>query len=453
MSNNTGPATLKQMIKNLMFFDQKVLFTKYPFLKNKYFIAVLIIVSVFLLMLLFFGGSNSAGSIPTYTVKRNNFLVTISESGEIKAQNSISISAPRVRGTLKIVYLVPEGTYIKPGELVAKFDPTEAMTRLRETQADLEIAESNKEKLIANQKSDMAKMDSDLKSAELSYELSKLNLEQMKFEAEAKRREAQLQHQKNELSFLQTKQSFESRKIIQQTEMNNMNVEIRQKKNELDKAQRDVDALTLTADAEGLVVYEINWNNQGRRFQVGDQPWPGQTIVTLPDLSGMQSQTSVNEVDISKVSNGLKVIVKLDAFQDSTFIGKVSNVAKLGKQTEGNSNIKVFDVYVSIDGTSEILKPGMTTNNKIIINEIPDTIFIPQEAVFQRDDKFVAYKLNGSGWDETKIEVGEKSEDFIIVKKGLTAGDVVALRNPNNELNSSPETMEKEGVQIPVSGN
>lgn len=417
---------------------------------KKYSLTILIL----LILILLFASTGRAvnSNIPLFNVKKNIFLISITESGEIKAKNSISIAAPRVRSSLKIVDLVPEGNYVKPKEVIARFDPTEALVKLKDAEAQLEISRSNKAKLIANHQSEMAQMRSDLKSAELSFELSKLNLEQMKFEAEAKRREAELQHNKNELNFEKTKQNFESKKIIQKSEMENMNVEIRQKISELEKAKRDLDALTLTSSAEGLVVYGVNWSNQGQKFQIGDQPWPGQVIVTLPDLSKMESHTFVNEVDISKVKVGQKVEIKLDAFQDSTFIGKVSGVARLGKQKDNQSTIKVFDVFVEIEGVSEILKPGMTTSNKIIIDEIEDKLFVPHEALFENDGKFFVYRKDGSGFDELEVTIGKKSDDFIIIETGLESGDIVALRDPNNEI-MNEKLNDDNSIQVPDNGN
>ncbi|MCP5061363.1 MAG: HlyD family efflux transporter periplasmic adaptor subunit [Ignavibacteriae bacterium] len=419
-------------------------------LKQKYSFVIIVLLGILLFYFLF-SDTSSNTNIPTYTIKKDVFLVSISENGEIKAKKSIAISAPRIRSSLKIIQLVPEGNYIEAGEVVAKFDPTEVLTMLRDAEAKLEMSRSDKNKLLANHASQMAQMESDLKSSELSFELSKLNMEQMKFEAEAKRREAELQHNKNELNFQKTKQTFESKKIIQRSELENTNVEIRQKINELAKAQRDLDALTLISTAEGLVVYGINWSNQGQKFQVGDQPWRGQVIVTLPDLSKMESHTYVNEVDISKVKTGQKVEVKLDAFQDSIFWGEVAKVARLGKKKDDQSTIKVFDVFIDIKGVSEILKPGMTTSNKIIMDEINDRIFIPHEALFNVDEEIIVYKKNGFGFDEVVVKAGKKSDDFVIIESGLEDGDVVALRNPYEKI-SDEEIEENNSVKMPENG-
>ncbi len=135
-------------------------------------ITVLVVVS----NLFFFSEGTVSSNIPTYSVKRDLFLVSITESGEIKAKKSISITAPRIRGALKIVELVPEGDYIKSGDVVAKFDPTEAIARLTEAESELEKTLSNKDKLMANHASKTAQLRSDLKSSELSFELSNLNM-------------------------------------------------------------------------------------------------------------------------------------------------------------------------------------------------------------------------------------------------------------------------------------
>ena len=173
-------------------------------------LSITAVLFIFILWLLF-SGKNNEEEIPTYKVHKSNFLISLSESGELIAKNSITITAPRVRGTLKIVYLIPEGKYVAAGEVLVKFDPTESLAKVQEEQSKLEMALSEKDKLLANHASSDAQMESQLKSAELSFELSKLNLEQMKFEAEAKQREAKLNHQKNELSYLQTKQEFEEK--------------------------------------------------------------------------------------------------------------------------------------------------------------------------------------------------------------------------------------------------
>lgn len=420
-----------------------------PQLKNRKILFVLTAVIIIILILLLIP-SGSIENIPTFTVKKDKFLISVTESGELRAKNSVSVSAPRIRGNLKIVYLIPEGTYVKAAEALVKFDPTEALTNLKDAESKLEIAVSEREKVVANQKAEMTRLESDLKSSELSFELSKLNIEQMKFEAEIKQQEAKLNHQKNELNFKKANQDLESRKTIHRSELSKVEIEVQQKRSDLERAKRDLEMLTLSAPKDGLAVYETNWST-GRKITIGDTPWSGMTLVSLPDLSTMESLTYINEVDVSRIKKGLEVLVKLDAFQDSTFKGKISSVASLGKNKERDSKIKVFEITVDIESQSEILKPGMTTSNKIIINEISDVVFIPQEAVFEIEGKKIAYVKNGSGFDEQEIVVGEKSENYIVVTSGLKQGEEVALRDPNIKLDEEENAPESgSSIQLPA---
>ncbi len=451
MSSSAKLKKIKLLFDN---FDDKLSGFNIPPLlkKSKFLFAGLIIIILFLIFVLssFSGGSSD---LLTYTVKRDKFLVSITESGEIRAKNSISISTPRIRGSLKIVYLVPEGTYVKAKDTIVQFDPTEAITNLKDAEAKLEIALSDRARMVAEQKSSMTRLESDLKSAELSYELSKLNLEQMKFEAEIKQQEAKLNHQRNELNYVKAKQELESKHIINQSELNKVDIEVQQRKSDLERAKRDLEQLTLTSPTGGLVVYEINWQS-GRKISIGDTPWPGMTLISLPDLSKMQSMTYVNEVDVSRITKNLAVHVKLDAFQDSTFEGAISNVASLGKTKDQNSNIKVFEIEVDINKQSEILKPGMTTSNQIIINEIENVLFVPQEAVFEKEGKKIVFLMSGSSYDEVEVEVGEKGENHIIIKKGLKVGDKVALQDPTINIENANDTENKDNsVTVPSSVN
>ena len=92
----------------------------------------------------------------------------------------------------------------------------------------------------------------------------------------------------------------------------------------------------------------------------------------------------------------------------------------------------------------------MSTSNKIVINEVPDTIYIPQEAVFHKDDKHFVFVKNGSSFDEKFVKIGDKSEDFIIISEGLEDKDIVALRNPREETGKSEQ--KKNGVSLPSNG-
>ena len=451
-SKKRGKKVITFFTEKFNFIYEKINQSKLPpFFKKK---SVVISIPIIFLILVFFiiaSFQTSYNNVPIYKVVRDNFVISITESGELRAKNSISMRAPRTRGTLKIVYLVPEGTYVKPGDVLVKFDPVEATQRVRDEEQKYEVVLSDREKLLANHKSQNAKFDTQLQTAEISFEQSKLNLEKVKFEAMSVQQEAQLNHKKNELSYNQTKLDVESSKIIQKSELNKQALDVRQREQELKRVKDELESLTLTAPTEGLVVYSTNWENQGRKYSIGNTAYGGANIIELPDLSLMESVTNVNEVDVSKVKKGLKVLVKMDAFQDSTYLGEISDIASIGRNKDNNSKLKVYEILIKMKQHSEKLKPGMTTGNKMVVKEIPNVIFVPIESIFEKNGKKIVFIKNGSSFEMREVEVGEKGEDYIIVRSGVRVGEEVALVDPFEkvDLKASAESGQKTNVQMP----
>ncbi|MCX6568672.1 MAG: efflux RND transporter periplasmic adaptor subunit [Candidatus Aminicenantes bacterium] len=407
-------------------------------------LAVLAIILFLLIKSLF----KSPSTIPTFIAKKGDLEISVTVSGELRAKKTVSIIAPVPRsGKLKIINLIPEGTYVEPGTVVVKFDPSDALLEVKKAESELELALSEKNKVEARHKSESVQLDSQLKGAELGYQLSKLRLEQIKFEAKIKQDEALLTNQLDELKYQETKQAYESKKIIQKSEMDKTDLEIRQKRDALVKAQEALRSLSLVSNAKGLVVYSLNYQNQGRKFSVGDDAWGTAPIIELPDLSAMESVTFVNEIDISKIKPGQQVVVRLDAFREQTFTGSVSFIAPLGESRR--SNIRAFEVTIDMKNESTILKPGMTTSNKIIVNELKAVFFVPLDAVFDKEGKKYVYVQNGSHFKSRSVVLGEKSEDYVVVKEGLSEGESIALLDPFAKAENGLLTGASKDLDIP----
>ena len=359
-------------------------------------------------------------------------------SGEIRAANSFTLTTPRVRyGQMQIIYLVPEGTVVKPGDVIIRFASTDVDKTISDKEAELSINKSDLDKFNADKALRLSELDGALRNAELSYEQAKLQVEKMKFEADVQRKEAEINLERNRISYDQAKRKVESQGVVDKSEERKFVLKVQQTQSDLNRAKQDKEQYTLKATLGGLAVYENNWST-GRKIAVGDSPWGGMALVSLPDLSKMQSVTNVNEVDVSKVKKDQKVKIKLDAFPEKEFAGVVSSVGTIGQQRD-QSNTKTFEIIVDIDGTDPVLKPGMTTSNEIVMSSIPDTLYVPIEAVFEKDGKTVVYR----GSRAQEVTLGVKNSNFVIVSGGLHAGEKIALRDPNSAAQTNQPTQEK----------
>jgi hypothetical protein len=150
-------------------------------------------------------------------------------------------------------------------------------------------------------------------------------------------------------------------------------------------------------------------------------------VATLPDLTSMISKTYINEIEVSKIKPGQKVNITIDAFPEKSFTGIVSYVANIGEKLP-NTTDKVFEVQIKIDGSDPLLRPSMTTGNKIIIEKFNDAVFIPAECVQAGTDS-IPFVYTKSGNKQIVI-LGASNEKNIIVEKGVEAGTLIYLSNP-----------------------
>jgi hypothetical protein len=156
-------------------------------------------------------------------------------------------------------------------------------------------------------------------------------------------------------------------------------------------------------------------------------PWDP-TIATLPDLSVMESKTYVNEIDISKIKKEQAVRVGVDAFPEKQYTGMITEVSNVGEQLK-NADAKVFEVIVRVHESDPILRPSMTTSNKIITASFDNVLYVPLEALFGTDTMVYVYRANGV---KQVVVPGEINDNFRIIEQGLQEGDEIYLSLPKD---------------------
>jgi len=200
---------------------------------------------------------------------------------------------------------------------------------------------------------------------------------------------------------------------------------------ELEELKSQVGKAKLYAPAPGMVVYareEGNWRGQGDLIQEGQEVRERQEVVTIPQSGGMIVEASLHESVVKKVSVGMPCTVTVDSIPGEQFPGRISFVALLPDKGSmwSNPNLRIFRTHAEIlDGSPE-MRPGMSCNIEILVDEIPDTLFVPVQAVFRNGATNVVF-VNG---EPVTVEPGQSTEKWVEVLSGLQEGDVVALSPP-----------------------
>jgi len=392
----------------------------------------------------------------SYPVEQGEFIISLNlKGGELEAVKAENIVAPRVRGELKITHLFPEGEQVDVGDLLIQFEPTEFQKRLADDEQQLEQARAELEKTQATQKADITRLKAAIKNEEANLRLAELQVERMAFEAMVEKERAQIEARKAKLRYQQAVEKLEAQRVVNTADIKKRNLNIERQQRDLDRTNKEVDAITINAEKPGLVVYGKVWKGSGHeKIRVGDNIWGGINIISLPDLSKMQVKTYVNEVDVDKLTVGQNAVIQLDALPGPNFTGIVSSIATLGREKEGEKNVKVFDITIEIDQQDERLRPGMTATSEVMIETIPprlpvkkDSIqpplskeilaesaplplYVPLDAVFEKDGRTVVYRIVDDQSEETEVTLGKRNDNYVVVKNGLTPSDRVTLHDP-----------------------
>ena len=397
----------------------------------------------------------AASSIPSYPVQQGEFVISLQlKGGELEAVEAENIVAPRVRGQLKIVELFPEGEQVAVGDLLVQFEQTDFQKRVMDAEQQVESARADMEKTRATQQAEIVKLEADVQNQEANLRLAELQVERMVFEATVQKEEAQIEAHKAKLNYQQAVEKLASQQVVNNAEVRKRQLEIERNERELDKARKELASTTIKAEKPGLVVYGKVWKGERpEKVRIGDEIWGGVNVISLPDLSQMQVKTYVNEVEVDKLDTGQVALIKLDALPEPTFHGRIKSIASLGREKEGEKNVKVFDLVLAIEEEDARLKPGMTATAEIMVETIPPKpaakpdsvqteasaevaaaaplpLYIPLDAVFEKDGRALVYCLVDGQPEERAVTLGKKNEDFVIVEHGLAPDDRVALRDP-----------------------
>lgn len=391
------------------------------------------------LMLLIGCKNKHAIEVETCSVKKGLFYIDLVEEGEIQAVNSINISVPAMSwqfGLFKITQIVEDGDLIQAGDTAVIFDPSEVEKAIINAKAELEIAKAELEKMKAEQASKIEELKANIEISEISHRISEINLEQATFEADITRREIKLNLEKAKIALEKAREEIENQKKIHSEEIKQSMLKISQLETNLREAEITLKNLTVVSPASGIAILSKNWST-GNKWQVGDQPWSGMPLINLPDLNELKVEAEISEVDISKIELEQTVEIKLDAFADTIYSGKVISIANLAQFKGDDTKIKIFPVEILIDGTSKKFLPGMTVSCRIIVDKIDSMLYIPMEALFTEEGKNYIYIRSGNSYRKKEVVIGQRNNDFVIIKEGMDPDAVLALSNPYPEEKST----------------
>jgi HlyD family secretion protein len=358
------------------------------------------------------------GHIPMARVERGTVRITVTETGELEASHQTTVSAPTDK---KIIWLAPEGTRVKQGDELVKFESRRYEIAVAAAESELAAAQAR----LRRSEGQLAAQQANEEKAYLNYQ-SLPELAEKGFITNQELEVARLAHE-------EVKARTRSHQAGVEAERANVGAA----RQVVEERDRKLKSIVLRAPRDGVVVYAHHGDSADpRKISVGMIPFDGMDLMYLPDTSKMRAETQISEHDLARVHVGSRTQLRLEAYPDAVFEGEVVRIGSLARRmvsrlTGKPLGIKVFDVTVEVEGGDERLRPGLTATVEILVSEHSEVLYVPVAAVFVDElDRVVVYRRRGGSVEARSVVLGGSTDRVAIIESGLEEGDEILLAAP-----------------------
>ncbi|HEY8054757.1 MAG TPA: HlyD family efflux transporter periplasmic adaptor subunit [Terriglobales bacterium] len=382
--------------------------------------------------------SAAPSAIPTFRVEAGTVQVTAYAQGTLQGGAADRLMAPSIGDDLpRVSFLLDAGSEVKPGDVVVRFNTGQEEFKLAQAENALAQAQANMAAAEAQVKAQAFQDAYSLQHAQYAVQLAQIQVERDPLLPA-------LDAQQNQLSLTAAQSELKQwQHDIAQQQANGKNLVATQQQAAAKARQQAADArgyiasMTLRASRAGYVAIEPNRRGnvlyQGAMLpplQVGDQVSPGSLVAQIPDLGTVQMQAHLDEAGSAYVAVGQTAQVRVEGMAGRTFAAHVLRVAGLGDSSDFfSSSRQQASCVLMLNGGDAGLRPGMDARATIVLSELRNVLWVPAEALFQRDGKPVVFVLRGGRFSPQPVKVLRQGPTRIAIA-GVAAGASVALTDP-----------------------
>lgn len=279
-----------------------------------------------------------------------------------------------------------------------------------------------------------------LRKLTLASERAELNLKRELVKAESDRIQSERRYRKlirEKESILERieerKEKYVEELVRIEEEFNTQNERLNERLTEL---KTDLEGLILRAPIDGIVALGAP-SRRGRdqkEIRIGVSVSPREVIARVPDLSQFRVRCDIPEIFRSRISLGQKAMLKNAALPNLNMQGTIEDIDSMSQRIVSwdSRSPRVYETMISTNNADPRLMPGMTVEVEILVDTVVDVLFVPVEAVYNKEGKTYCKVQMKFSSEEVEIETGRASDSYVEVNKGLEAGDVVLLHSSSN---------------------
>ena len=378
--------------------------------------------------------SKESNDVATFKVEPITFTRRVSAEGTLKATKATQVTAPlNAERPLKVSWIAPDGTLLRKGDVIVRFDATDFENLLLTGREDRATATNKMSKATAESTATKKNLGRDAKLAQSELESAK----RFKFDdAEVFSRYARIEAEVDtDLASNRKKHAedvLDIRDKLATVDRDLIGIEDRKAGLKIKQAEEGLQALQVVAPHDGILVLLRNW--RGDMPRVGDSMWRGQPIGEIPELQSMKAEVFVLEADAAGLAADQKATVMLESDANRQFNGTVKSVDKIARPRIPRQPVQYFGATVELTKSDpKLMKPGARVRAVLEVENQTKAFAIPRQALFEKEGKKLVYRRKGSGFEPVEVTIGSGSAGRVVVTKGIKNGDELALEDPTLE--------------------
>ncbi len=398
-------------------------------------------------------------------------------------------------GASTMLMVVPEGTVVKQGDVLATFDKSNYEEMLRQQEITVEQAKASR--LQASLDVEIAQLsviefrdgtvEETLKGMEGSLALARSNLslamDHLNWTAKMKKNGylsvAAIVSERFSVSQMQfavdkqlwsmdlyqrftqpkTERTLERQVTSAQTTLANEDLRLARQLERLKALTKQVEYCTVRAPHDGVLFYYKDPNSRGRNqvvIEEGMSVRQRQELFYLPDLTELEVQMALNESVVNRVNIGMKTKIRFEALPELEVDGEVVSISQFpAAPGRDGEDYRYFLSRVKLDKTAPGLTPGMSTQVDIALSGRRNVLAVPLEAIRSVAGQKICYIVHEDSLEQRPVELGQDTTSLVEIKAGVQEGELVVLNPPSADTNvesfskSADQSKEKERAARP----
>ena len=304
---------------------------------------------------------NKATEVRMEQVARRDLIASVTASGQVQPRTKVDVSADVTGRIVRLA--VTEGQMVTKGQFLLQIDPEQPAAAVQRNEAALSSARAQQSQAEANHVQAQRNYERSAQIRKTNPQLiSDEQLEQLRTQAEV------------------TKALFDAARF-----------QVAQAQASLRDARQSLGRTTIVAPMAGRIT-RLNVE-EGETAIQGTLNKDAATLLTISDMSVMETKVKVDETDVARISVGDSAIVQIDAFTDTTFIGRVVKISN--SSVKGAAGAQGADQAIDYEVTIQLLdapaetRPDFSATAKVITDSRPGVISIPIIALTVREDSAI----------------------------------------------------------------